>query len=234
MLQIAICDDNKKVIGYIKNIIYEILKKQDEKAEIHSYIGGMAFWKAINENKRYDILFLDLYMPDLPGLDLGTKMRYLSPETLIIIVSNREDYVFESFKMNPFRFIRKQRFKEEIEDVMLEALNEIREQNQPFWIHTGMANYCLYVKKILWIESHDKQIEIIYPKERISFRYKISDIEKELNNMGFLKIHRSILINVHHIQSINKNEILMDNGQTFIIAKKQLDKVRERMQNDIW
>lgn len=234
MLRIAICDDNKKTMGYVKAIVQNILKKRDEEAEIETYLGGEAFWRAMNANKRYDMLFLDLYMPDLSGLDLGNRMRNISPETLIIIVSNREDYVFEAFKMKPFRFIRKPKFKEEIEKVVLEAVIEIQEQNQPFWIQSGSVSYCLYVKRILWIESHDKQVEVVYPQERVLFRYKISDMEQELEKMRFVKIHRSILVNVRHIQSINKNEIFMDNGQSFVIARKQLEKVRAQIHNYIW
>ena len=233
MLHIAVCDDNKKTIEYVKGILCDIFRKQEEEAEIDTYLGGHALWKAINEDKKYDMLFLDLYMPDLPGLDLGNRMRKNSPETLIIIVSNREDYVFEAFKMKPFRFVRKQRFQEEIEKAVQEAIAEIHEQNQPFWIQSGTVNYCLYVKKILWIESHDKHIEVVYPQDRMVFRYKISDIEQELEDMGFIKIHRSILVNVRHIQSLKKDEILMDNGQTFVIARKQLERVRTQIQNYI-
>lgn len=233
MLRIAICDDHKKTMEYVKNTIYHILRKRDQETEIDTYIGGASLWEAMNGNQHYDILFLDLYMPDMSGLDLGNKMCLMNPETLIIILSNREEYVFETFKMKPFRFIRKQKFQEEIEEVLLEAIEEIGDQNQPLWIQSGTVNYCLYIKKILWIESHDKQIEIVYPHEKTVFRYKISDMERELEDKGFVKIHRSILVNVRHIQSIHRNEILMDNGQIFLIARKQLEKVRTQMQDYI-
>lgn len=234
MLRIAVCDDNRKTIEYVKNVVSNILKKQDEEAEIDTYLGGEKLQEAIQVEKQYDMLFLDLYMPDLSGLDLGNRMRTHSPETLIIIVSNRTDYVFETFKMKPFRFVRKQRFKEEIEDVVLEAVAEIHEQNEPFWVHSGTARHCLYIRKILWIESHDKQIDIVYAANRVTIRYKISDMVRSLAGQGFVQIHRSILVNVRHIQRMNRDEIWMDNGQNFTVAKNHLETVRMQMQSCIW
>lgn len=107
MLKLAICDDEPIAL----NIIYSALKQEFENKKIECqfslFHNSNELIHKLNTGVRYDVLFADISMPGINGIELGVTFRNQLSNTILIFISTREDLVFDTFQAQPFRFIRK-------------------------------------------------------------------------------------------------------------------------------
>lgn len=114
-MYIAICDDDSKIINGLKIDIYNIFKSLKAEVDVSVFVNGTELIDTIKKEKiHYDILLLDIDMPNISGLEVAKILRETNEDIIIIFISSYEKYVFDSFEYNPFRYIRKNRIKEEL------------------------------------------------------------------------------------------------------------------------
>ncbi|MFR7383482.1 MAG: LytR/AlgR family response regulator transcription factor [Anaerostipes sp.] len=107
-INIAICDDEQESLHMIQKELYNAANKLKIEIETYAYNDGKKVLDSIyNENEDFDILFLDIDMPDISGLEIARKLRQKNLDIILIFISAHEQYVFESIEYNPFRYIRK-------------------------------------------------------------------------------------------------------------------------------
>lgn len=121
MIRIAVVDDEAVILKRICRIINENLT--DEKT-VYTFNSSVDFFSNIN-NLNYDLVFLDIEIPEISGFQLAESIRATLPNSTIIFVSNMEHLVFESFKFQPFRFVK----KESMEKDMKEAIQAYKEKS---------------------------------------------------------------------------------------------------------
>lgn len=108
MFKISICDDNNSFLEFLKEYVYSISRNLKYPVEVYTYNKGIDVVKLICDKKEdFDILLLDIDMPDINGLKVAKSIREINSDLLLIFVSSHEQYVFESIEYAPFRFIRK-------------------------------------------------------------------------------------------------------------------------------
>ena len=114
-INIAICDDEQKSLQMIQKELYHIADKLKIEIETYAYKEGKKVLDLIyNEKEDFDVLFLDIDMPDVSGLEVAKKLRQKHLDIILIFISAHEQYVFESIEYNPFRYIRKNRIEKEL------------------------------------------------------------------------------------------------------------------------
>ena len=109
MIHIAICDDEEVFVEKIRNEARAVLETQDEDFEIFCYTDGNKLL-ADYEAKKFDLVLLDIDMPDVDGFEVAEKLNIKSDEVKVAFISSYENLVFKSFRLKPFRFIRKEFF----------------------------------------------------------------------------------------------------------------------------
>ena len=114
-MYIAICDDDSKITSRLESGIREIFKNLKDDVDVSVFFYGTDLIDTIKKEKiHYDILLLDVDMPNISGLEVAKILRETNEDIIIIFISSYEKYVFDSFEYNPFRYIRKNRIKEEL------------------------------------------------------------------------------------------------------------------------
>ena len=103
MIKIAVVDDEEMVLKRICRIINENLMAEKT---VYTFNSSVDFFSNIN-NLNFDLVFLDIEIPEISGFQLAESIRAALPNSTIIFVSNMEHLVFESFKFQPFRFVKK-------------------------------------------------------------------------------------------------------------------------------
>lgn len=113
MYKVIIIDDNKNDLNMMKNKIINCNKLELECFQDVS---------KIDMNKNYDAVFIDIDMPMMNGIDFANQYKLKHLDTFIIFVTNHSELVFDTFKVHPFDFIRKEHFDLEIERVIEELI----------------------------------------------------------------------------------------------------------------
>ncbi len=160
-----------------------------------------------------DLLFLDIKMPDMTGIEF---LRSLKNPPKTILTTAYRDYAIESYDLRVMDYLLKpitfERFFKAIDKFLEETTKPILKvntatANEYIFIKSGIKNHKVLLNDILFIESLKDYIRISLGDRSITSKYKISDIELELDPTTFLRIHRSFIINTTKITAFSLNEI---------------------------
>ena len=121
MYKVIIIDDNQNDLNMMKNKIINCNKLELECFQDVS---------KIDMNKNYDAVFIDIDMPMMNGIDFANQYKLKHLDTFIIFVTNHSELVFDTFKVHPFDFIRKEHFDLEIERVIEELIFLLDKKNK--------------------------------------------------------------------------------------------------------
>ena len=226
----AICEDNASVLDFLHIHLKRVLKTDGRDWHFDCFLNGQELLRAISEGKVYQLLFIDIEMPGLNGIEVCRRIRAVNEECLIIFISNKENMVFETFEVQPFRFIRKSHFGDELPalaDSIHQALAPKEETLLTLAEEHSSAVYSFRINEILYVEVIGKYSEIHTTTQTVSLRYKLSQLAEELVPHGFLQPHRSYLINCRYIFSIEKNVVILDDQTEVPLSRSRAGEIRK-------
>lgn len=229
MLYIGICDDDRHFLDYIENKIEEILKIENASSKIYKFINGMDLLKAYDkEDKPFDIIFLDIDMPKIDGLEVAEVIRRKDEETILIFLTSVEDKVYKTFKYNTFRFIRKSHIDTELQEALNSSLEKLIDEKHIFKTIDG--DLALYISEILYFEFIDRTVYIkTFDKTYKTTIRRFKDIEDTFQTKGFVLIHRSCMVNENYIKSVGNLQITLDNGERLPVSRYKIEEVKKSL-----
>lgn len=225
MIRIAIVDDEKIILRSIHKKIEGLFCKAGVKFEIYDYTDAVVALKEI-EKSSFDILFLDIDMPEISGMEIAKKLRVQEENIDIVFITNKEELVYDAIKFTPFRFIRKYRFEDEIEEAVNEFMNKFGKNNYTYMFSTPQGKKGVLVTRIKYIEVMSHKLNVHGIKESFIANGNLKDIEDIFYDYGFLKVHQSYLVNYRFINLIKHKEVIIDNGTTLPISRGKYEKIK--------
>ena len=217
MTEIAICDDEAVIRGQIQQFI----KKSVPESHIETYATGEELLAA---DKSFDLVFLDILMDGMNGMETARALRAKREETILIFVTGSKEYVFEAFDVSAFHYLLKPLVEEKFDEVLGHALKEVErwkmQEKKQLLIQTRNRNYNLDQSAILYLESRGKKVEIHTLRETIEAYASISKLEEQLGS-GFYRCHRGYLVNLKYISEYRTDRIRLRNGEEVYLAKEK-------------
>lgn len=212
------------------------LEKEGNISPITIFPDGASLLDALQINKP-DILFLDIEMPQVNGIEvLRSINEHDRPQ--IIITSAYEKYALASFDFQVTDYLLKPytidrlhqalvRAKEAIEfKKILQTAKQTRveqEKGQTITIRTDRKNEIVSIQEIIYLESLKDYTAISTTEKRMLTLNSITLFEQQLPSPPFVRIHRSYIINLSHLESYTRKEVVMDNGEQISIGPKYKD-----------
>lgn len=223
MINVAICDDDINITGYIENMLRNNAKKNFIPIETDVFWQGKNLVKAVEDGEYFDIIFLDIEMGDGNGITVAQRIREIDRNVLIIYVTSHESYMRESFSVRPFQFLVKPVEERQMTDCFEAACAEISNADNYFRYSYQRLNYKIPLKDIFYFESRKRKVYIMTEKEIFEFYGKLNEIEEILkaSKGAFLRIHQSFLVNYKHIKGLGYDFVIMDNGERISISEER-------------
>ena len=214
-MRIAICDDDKKVIKQAYDIIKSYNKLPID-TSIFLYDNGKTLIKTHIINK-FDIIFLDIKMEEVSGLEIGNNIRKYDKDVIIIFLTNYDQYVFQSFKVEAFDYLLKPINNNMLNNVLARAVNKYYSHHQIIKFQCKDTTFILDVGEIVYLEGYYHRIGIITNNNSNKYECfgKLSEYEKMLKPYNFLRCHQGILINMKYIKKI-ENSIIITSMETTV------------------
>ena len=228
MLKIAVCDDEKNICDYIEKRITDYLARVDEDAEISVFYDSAPLLEACKKSNDFDIIFLDIKMKTINGVDCAKLLRENDVNSLIVFVTSSAEYVFSGYEVKAFRYILKTDLVNAFDRIFGECLTELKKNtDKVFPLKTTSVVKNIPLNDLLYFESN-KRVLIVHTKgEDHSFYGKLDDIEEGLQNDNFIRIHQSFLVNALKIKSVSKTEVTLKNGDILPVSKSRATAVKE-------
>lgn len=232
MINIAICDDEKPYQKILEKMVSLSMERRGIDYKIESYDNGkdlVEYCKGIEQNV---IVFLDLNMDQIDGIETGLMIRELSPEIYIVIVTAYMSYSLEGYKISPTRYLIKgdKSFEQSLEECVDAILKNMNYGITKLAFRFKEGEKELPVDNIIYIESdlHTIIFHVARCKKRqYTMMSTLNEIENRMEGCDFLRIHQSFLVNLKHVKKIRRYVAEMDNGEELSIPRAKYHAVKE-------
>lgn len=224
--RLAYCEDDNVVGSAFSRKISAAFEKRGLRASVVYFSSPLTLEESILSGDRYDALFVDVDMPELSGISLCSRLQKHGFQSSIIFLSNRDDMVYKALQVRPVRFVRKSHFAEEIGECISALLRQIKEERaESVLFQSGKEAYRLYIRQILYLEIANQTLTIQLQHSQLNLKFRMNDAEELLIPYGFLRIHKSFLVNYRSIFSILKDRIVLTNGQELPLSRHRYGEV---------
>ena len=230
MLKIALLDDDKTALLISKGAIESFFQEKNIAISLDAFSSPVNFL-AMAKEENYRLVFLDIDMPELNGLEVGEQIKAINPQTDIIYLSQREDLVFDTLKLHPFGFIRKSKIIQDFANVLELFVNTVlntNSENKKITLSSKTETIAADIDQIMYIEGN-RNYQTFYLKDGSVFdaRVLMGDLENKLKEHGFIRVHKGYLVNYLYIRQIAVNEVCLTNNKKLPLSSKRKDEIME-------
>lgn len=230
VLRIAICDDERALCGDIESKLEKVANQLNIRVQIEVCFTGEEVRDYLAKGNHIDIIFLDIELIKLTGIDVGAYIRNVMEDvkTQIVYISSKTSYALKLFKTQPFDFLIKPITEEDLYDVMGRIIKILQTQNYMFEYQNGREISHIDYDEIVYFKSNLHKVVIVTMHGEIEFYGKLKDIVDYVPPQ-FLSIHKSYLVNRIYVEKYTYEFVEMKNNDILNISKKNQKEVREKL-----
>ena len=199
MINIAICDDEQAILNNIEKLVTDFFHSQNLESKIFLFSSGE---ELLGSGKDIDILFLDIQMKQLNGIETARKIRSKGYKGFLIFITVLKEMVFQSFEVQPFDYLLKPIKYDDFQKTMERLLLSMKSADKEnLLIQRGSESSIVSFGEIIFCEIIDRKVYLhLKSAEVIDYYDRIENLEKKLDNR-FFRCHRSYLINLQYLIS---------------------------------
>lgn len=227
-MRIGICDDQREN----RELMADKIKKLYPVEEVILYQSGQEVLEMLPIP---DILFLDIQMPELDGMETARKLRKLGQKIIIIFVTVTKDYVFQSFDVGAFHYLVKPFKDEKFAEVLNNAVRQFEDREREnistkkkipsLMVTTKGEHITIHLQDIVYAEVFDRKVIIHTIDADIEYYGKMKELERRAGE-EFYRPHRAYLVNFNYIKKYDASTIYLKRGQALMAKQNYQDFVR--------
>lgn len=236
MVQIAICDDEQEAVALHEGIIRDTLQSCGIGYEITTYTyGGNLLADIAEDGFFYDLILLDIEMPDITGMELAGKIKPFLPNIRIIFITSHIEYAIDAFELSIFRYVPKNDLEDRLRSAVADAVALIElEADKEYIVQAAGRIEKIPCKEIIHIQRDGGKNAIIHTSVGISkVRKSLQQVFDELAMPEFLFIDRGCIVNIIQIMKVADGMAYLKNGETLPISRSHLQEVKQQI-NRFW
>jgi len=198
-----IVDDEKLALSRLKRLLNE-----NGVDDITAFDNPIEALKEITKT-RFDVVFLDISMPNITGLELADSIIEIEPKTFIIFQTAYSEFALEAYKSGGMGYLVKPIESNEIKNILEKVRNfksSSNEQSKKILGKRGDKLYLIDINDIYYIKADLDEVIVKIKDNDAYVRRKIGDLEILLSDKNFFRIHRSYIVNVDKIKSMKSVE----------------------------
>lgn len=217
MITIAICDDEKQTADQVRKLANGFFRAKNMETSIVCFSGGEELLKY---EKNIDVLFLDIQMKGMDGMETARKLRNRNFRGYLIFITVLKEMVFQSFEVQAYDYLVKpveeKKFAGTMERLLL-SMNNANEEK--LLVQKGYERSIISFGDIIFAEIIDRKVYLhLASSEVVDFYDRIENLEERLDSR-FFRCHRSYLINLQYLKSYKNGVAYMENGKEIPISR---------------
>lgn len=215
---VAICDDERTFRDRMRDIIFEYKAKHRVHIDVYCYDSGKAL---LNDNKSFDMVFLDYQMPGLDGMEVARIIRKRNCTCSIVFITAYPHFVLESFEVQPYRFFVKPVEKEDIES-LLNIFVKQQKQLAPLIVINDSEQAVVQAKDILYLEGDGKYCTIRTLNRTYTSSKTLAQVHALLPQYCFYRSHKSYVVNLYSIVAFDQSTLRLSNDEFVCIGRTKV------------
>lgn len=233
-IRIAICEDELTDIDKLKIYLKDVsFKYPYYRLKIDVYRSGNYLIKHYERtvNEFYDIIFLDIDMGDSNGIETAFRLREVDRRALLIYVTSH-NFIRDAAKTDMFRYLEKPFSQEEFDDVFKHAIKTLNIREKSFAYTQKHGHYQVLARNIIYFERVGLKTQMHMTSGKLlTLSAKIRDIIKDLENYGFVLIHKTFIINLAYVRGVQFTHLTLLDGTKFPVSRHHATNVKQKFIN---
>lgn len=228
MFTVAVCDDSKLMLESMKAGLEEYAKEKKEEVRVFLFHNGSELLEGYRA--KYDILFLDIKMPGMNGIEVAQKIRQRDKKVIIIFLTSLIEHALDGYSVNAANYIIKPISRKRLYMEMDRWVEEMRQKEEPYInFHNDNGNYKVLLKNINYIETYNRNLLVHTSDGNLVCYWKLKEMENKIGKYGFSRNHASYLINLFYVENIEKMEVKLSTGERLPLSKMKKKEFMEQL-----
>lgn len=216
MLKVVCCDDEKEMRKALTKIIEPEFQLLGVDYQLSEFASGEELLSS-NRLETVDLLFLDIEMKTLDGIETAKQLRKVNQHAVIVFITAFADFVFQGYEVRALNYLLKPYDGKKIIDVLHKALDELEMTQQKYFVieqKSGSTRVAL--KDICYFTSDRRLVTVVTTEDTNSFYGKLSDLELP---ECFLRIHNRYIVNLNYVEQVETASLSCNQEQLPISRK---------------
>ena len=207
----------------LKMMVEKLAKIKAVHILVDEFSGGQEFIDALSE-KRYDIVFMDIYMPGMDGIETAKTLRRRTERTFLIFLTASDGHYPDAFSLHAFDYVTKPFTMERIDQVLTEILEHTPLDTAFIKISNAGKDERVKLKNIVSVTTDGHYLEI-KKDDGVTKRARLTSgefLEMTGSDKRFVIINRGIIVNMDYLNLIEGTEAYMSDGSTYPVSTRKL------------
>lgn len=207
-------------------VIERLLEESDYPVEARFFHGQADFFFALEDHLDCDVIFLDVEMPEMDGLEMAHRIRQILPEVALVFITAYSDYAIKGYEVSALDYLLKPVTRERLEQVLDKVHSALPEPDEVLLLD----KHRIRLSDIYYIEAQGHRCLIGLADEAIEVVESLSQLTAQLPP-AFVQTHRAYWVNLAHVFQVDKMELILDNQQVIPLSRRQAKAVRSAFVN---
>lgn len=241
-IQIAVCDDEEYYCNELEKLVSTYGNEFETELMIEIYENALQLLNAIQEQgKNYDLIFFDVEMPGMSGIEAARQIYQLKTGALFCFVTSHTSHALTAFEVEAIDYIVKPIKYLDVKRIMKKAkvqiyyqIDEEEAKKKYLEIISDSKTVSVELSKVIYIEKRKNQCVFhLTDGEQICYE-SLGKIYKQLDTNDFVYTHQGYIVNFPYIKEVSREKICLGNGTEIPVSRKYYTEVKERHMNKIF
>lgn len=227
-VQIILCDDDPAFLQTLWHELSLVFEKMNLIASVTAFDSPGTLEQEQLTSCDMAFLDIDFESEDRNGIDIARMLRRVNSRALVFFVTNFIDYAPAGYEVQAFRYILKRDLREVLERYILQAMENLAEGQEYLRLRDKEQTVDIPLEQIAYLEVMDHYVSIHTGKRAYTLGATLSSLEKEMESHGFLRIHKSYLVNMLYIRKFRSRECLLSDGTVLAVSDKNYAQQKQK------
>ncbi len=227
-MHMILCDDDPDFSRTLCREVERVMEKLNIRTEVDCYHSFSEIPQAAFSDCSVVFFDIDFEDEEYTGIDLARKLREANKHALIFFVTNFIEYAPAGYEVQAFRYILKRDMSEVLERYLMQAVEQLAQEQEYLHLRDREDTVELALEKIGFFEVMDHSVSVHAGEEVYMLSTTLSSLEQQLEKRGFLRIHKSYLVNMRCIRKFRSRECHLDSGVVLAVSEKNYAQQKQK------
>lgn len=226
-MKIAIIDDMAADCQQIYDYVIKYCKSEHIHVLVDTYESGRKFLSSFEEGK-YNLIFLDIYLNNLNGIEIATELRKIDDKCLIVFSTSSQAHAIKGYRVRAFDYLVKPHTYSSFRETMSLCAKALQDYSEYIEVKEGREYTKIFIEDIIYTDYHNHYVQIHTAHSVIRSYMPFPVFQEMLQDYPqFICCYRNCLVNMSKVDELDDCTFVMKNGEQVPISKKKKNEIRQ-------